>query len=243
MKDLTWLKIENIAHRGLYSKDQSIPENSILSFKKALEHNYAIECDINVLGDGTVVVFHDKDLKRICNIDKKLSELNVNDLKTLTLFETTEKIPLLEDLLQLVDGKKPLLIELKPHGDWKLLVENTVEILKDYKHPYALFSFNPKIVKWLKKNSPHIIRGQITSFFEDDPKMNFIAKYLMKSLFLTKFSKPDFISYDIRNLPNKYLDKAYKKGLVCISYTARTLEELKMVRSHYHNSVFEYFKP
>lgn len=243
MKDLSWLKTEYIAHRGLYNKDQSIPENSILSFNEALKHNYAIECDINVLKDGTVVVYHDKDLVRACNINKLLGEVTYDDIKTLTLFETNEKIPLLTDLLTLVAGRKPLLIELKPHGDWELLVKNTVSILKAYKYPYALFSFNPKIVMWLKKNEPNIIRGQITSYFKEDKNMKSLTKYLMRSLFFAKFNKPDFISYHIKDLPNKYLDKAYKKGLVCISYTARTDLELNFVREKYHNSVFEYFKP
>ena len=94
-----------------------------------------------------------------------------------------------------------------------------------------------------KKNHPEVIRGQISEYFKDDQKMSKISKYLMKSLFFNRFTKPDFVSYGIYDIPNKYLDKLMKKGLTVISYAARSQKDLDFVKSHYHNSVFEFFEP
>ncbi|XFA98295.1 glycerophosphodiester phosphodiesterase family protein [Candidatus Izemoplasma sp. B36] len=243
MKDLNWIKEMYIAHRGLHSKDQSIPENSIPAFKFAVKKNYGIEMDINVLKDGTVIVFHDYNLKRLVGKDINLGELNYNDIKDFKILNTNEKIPTLKEVLDLVDGKVPLLIELKPLGDNMLLCEKFYETIRTYKGKYGIHSFSPNIVRWFKKNHPDIIRGQITEYFRDNPNMKKISKYLMKSMFFNRFTKPDFVNYGIKDLPNKYCDKAYKKGLCIISYASRNQEEFDMVKKHYDNSVFEFFIP
>ncbi|MDD3067408.1 MAG: glycerophosphodiester phosphodiesterase family protein [Acholeplasmataceae bacterium] len=243
MKDLTWLKNDLIAHRGLHSKDFSIVENSITAFKEAINHHYSIEFDINVLKDGTVIVFHDKDFKRICQKDLKLSDVTYDDIKNFRLKDTNDHIPTLKEVLELVDGKVNLLIELKPHGDNELLAKNFMEIIETYKGNYAIFSFHPGIVKWFKNNHPEIIRGQITEYFKSDNHMKPYMKYLMKTMFFNHFTKPDFISYGIHNLPNKWVDKAKEKGITVISYAARTQEQLDFVKSRYHNVVFEHFIP
>lgn len=243
MKDLSWLKTEYIAHRGLYRRDQSIPENSLASVRHALEKGYAVECDVNLLKDGTVVCFHDFTLKRICNDSRQTSDITLSEIKKLNLFHTDEKVPTLKEVLALIDGKKPVLIELKPHGNVKKLCYETMNILKDYQGKYALFSFHPRVVYILKKRYPHVIRGQISEYFKDLKTMNKIQKYLMKSMFFNRFTKPDFISYGINDLPNKYLDHFYKKGIPIISYAAKSQEAFDFVKSHYDNVVFEYFEP
>ncbi len=243
MKDLSWLKHELIAHRGLHTKDKVVPENSMLAFRNALDHDYAIECDVNILGDETVVIFHDFDLKRMCDDDRILEHLSYDDIKDLKLFNTDQHIPKLQELLDLVQGKKPLLIELKPHGSVDHLVYHTMEIMKNYEGPYALFSFHPMAVSALKKYYPHVIRGQISEYFINNQFMNKLSKFLMKRMVFNRFTKPDFISYGIKDLPNKYLDKAKKKGITVISYAAQSQEDFDLVKSHYDNVVFEYFHP
>ncbi|MCK5763381.1 MAG: glycerophosphodiester phosphodiesterase [Clostridiales bacterium] len=215
MKDITWIKEKLIAHRGLHSKDKKIPENSIAAIQLAIDKNYGIEIDINVLKDGTVVVFHDNNLKRLIGKNAYLKDLNYENIKEERILNSKEKIPTLKEVLKLVDGKVPLLIELKPLGNNTLLCESFIEDIKNYKGVYGIHSFNPYIVKWFKKNHPHIIRGQITEFFRNDPKMKKFTKYLMRSMFFNIFTKPDFVNYGIKDLPNKYCDKAHKKGL-CI---------------------------
>lgn len=243
MKDLTWLKKDLIAHRGLHQKDFSVVENSITAFVEALKHQYSIEFDINVLKDGTVVVFHDKDFKRLCQKDIRLSDVTYEEISNYRLKDTNDYIPTLEEVLKLIDGKVNLLIELKPHGDNKMLCENFMKTMKDYTGTYAVFSFHPGIVRWFKKHHPEIIRGQITEYFKSDEKMKPYMKYLMKTLFFNHFTKPDFISYGMYDLPNKWADKAMKKGITVISYAAKSQKDLDFVKSHYHNVVFEYFIP
>jgi len=243
MKDITWLKNSLIAHRGLHSKDKLVPENSMKAFELAIQHNYGIEMDINVLKDGTIVVFHDITLNRLTGHKGNLSDLNYEHIKDLRLLETNEHIPTLEEVLGFVNGRVPLLIELKPFGKQIYLCEQFMKIMNQYEGVYAIHSFSPKIIYWFKKNHPEIIRGQITEYFNNNPKMKKITKYLMKSMFLNRFTKPDFINYGIHDLPNKYCDKAYKKGMCIISYASRTQKEFDMVKSHYDNSVFELFTP
>ena len=243
MREVKWIKENYIAHRGFHSLDKSIPENSLLAIKKAIDYNYSIEMDVNVTKDGQVVVFHDINLKRLCNKNINLSEANYDVIKNFHLLNTNEKIPLLKDVLTLVKGRVPLLIELKPKGNNKLLCEAFTKAIKNYKGKFAIHSFSPKIVYWFRKNHPEIIRGQVTEYFKDDLKMNRFIKYLMRKMTFNIFTKPDFINYGIKDLPNKYADKIYKKGMTVISYCARNKSEFNMVRKHYNNAVFEFFRP
>ncbi len=243
MKDITWIKNRLIAHRGLHSKDKLVPENSMKAFELAIKHNYGIEMDINVLKDGTVVVFHDITLDRLTGQSGNLNDLNYEQIKNLKLLNTNEHIPTLKEVLNFVDGRVPLLIELKPLGKQIYLCEQFMKIMNQYKGAYAIHSFSPKIIYWFKKNHPKVIRGQITEYFRNNQKMKRFTKYLMKSMFLNKFTKPDFVNYGIHDLPNKYCDKAYKNGMCIISYASKSQEEFDMVKSHYDNSVFELFIP
>ena len=242
MKDLSWLKDHLIAHRGLHTKDGLIPENSFKAFSQALKHGYSIECDLNILNDGTVVVFHDHHMMRLCGKDLYLNEVSYADIKSITYLNTKETILTFKDLLALVDGKVPLLIELKPFGNMLALCQNVMSLLKTYQGVYAIFSFHPKIVGWFKKNHPSVIRGQISSYFKDE-KLGVFNKYLAKRMVFNRFTKPDFISYDITNLPNKYADYYAKKGLVVLSFAARNQAEFNRIKARYDNVVFEYFNP
>jgi len=243
MKDLTWIKHAKIAHRGLYTKDQSVPENSMLAFQKALEKGYAIELDVNMTKDDVVIAFHDFHLQRVFNDHRHIDELTYAQLKEMNLFQTHEKVSTLSEVINYVHGKVPLLIELKPHGNVKKLCHETMRVLEHYQGPYALFSFHPRVVYILRKKYPWVIRGQISEYFKDDLNMRKLSKYLMKSMFFNRFTKPDFISYGINDLPNKYLDKYKKKGLTIISYAAQSQEAYNRVKSFYDNVVFEYFEP
>ncbi|MFA7076080.1 MAG: glycerophosphodiester phosphodiesterase family protein [Candidatus Izemoplasmatales bacterium] len=243
MKDLEWIRTNYIAHRGFHSLDKSIPENSLLAFKKAIDYGYAIELDIHILKDGNVVVFHDNDLKRICKKDWFINEVTYDQIKDLHLLNTNEKIPLLTDVLSLVDGKVPLMIEFKPRGDYTSLCEAFMVLIKGYNGPYAIQSFNPKIVNWFRKNAPEIVRGQLAEYFTNDETLSKFNKFILKRMWLNYITKPDFINYGLKYLPNKYAKKAFDAGLTVIGYTSRNQLEFDMVKKYYHNSVFEFFRP
>jgi len=243
MRDITWIKTNLFAHRGFHSLDKTVPENSLTAFSLAIDKGYGIELDINLLNDGTVVVFHDKDLKRMCHDDRRLQDMTWKEIQACRLLDTNESIPTLKAVLDLVQGRVPLLIELKHHGDSVSLCEKFIEIIQDYHGTYAIHSFHPAILKWFRKNHPQIIRGQISEFFLEEKDMKKITIYLLKTLFFNCFTKPDFINYGLRDMPNRYLDRAKKKGLVVIGYAAKSQAEMDRVTALYDNAVFEYFEP
>lgn len=242
MKDLSWLKHDFIAHRGFHNQNLNILENTKEAFEYALQKEFSIECDLNMLKDGTVVVFHDKNLNRLCSVDKDLKDLSIHEIRNIRLKDKKSSIITLEELIQIVKGKKPLLIELKPFNNPKIFVDRVMDVLKDYHGPYALFSFHPMIVYQLKKKYPHVIRGQISSFYKEDT-MNPIARMVLKRMWLNLLTKPDFISYHNKDLPNKYATRFYRKKGVVISFVAQTEKEFTRIRSLYHNVVFEHFEP
>lgn len=238
MKKTNFLLTWKYAHRGLHN--ELIPENSIKAFENAIKNNFAIELDVRVTKDNTWVVFHDKNLLRMSNENIRLANLNYDDLKHHLLGNSLETIPALEDVLNLVNGKVPLLIEIKPIKNKKKHLKTLVKILDNYEGEYAVFSFSPFIIKWFKKYRPNYIRGQISSFFEDNKLPRFL-KYFYKSMFFNRFTKPDFISYNINNIPNKYINKAKSKGLILFGYTAKSLHQYQNALKHLDNVVFENF--
>ncbi len=243
MRNTEWIKTTLFAHRGFHSEDKSVPENSLAAFKLALEKGYGIELDINILKDGTIVVFHDKDLKRMTGDERFLRDVGYDEIKPKKLLASGEKIPTLKEVLKLVGGRVPLLIELKHHGDYIRLCENFVNLMKDYKGLWAMHSFHPNIVLWFKRNHPEIIRGQISEYFLEEKNMKKSTIYMLKTMRLNFLTKPDFINYGLRDLPNKYCDRELRKGRVVIAYAAKSQADFDKATTHYHNAVFEYFEP
>ena len=141
-----------IAHRGLHDLIPGTPENSAAAFTEAVKRGLPIETDIHLSADGRVFVFHDNDLKRMCGADKNAEELTLAELKESRLAKTDERIMSLEELLALVGGKVPLLIEFKSESakGCDRLCEAANAILRDYEGKYFVQSFNPFILKWYK---------------------------------------------------------------------------------------------
>ncbi len=243
MKDLSWIKTRLIAHRGLHTADKRVPENTLAAFRAAIDAGYGIEMDVNALGDGTVVVFHDKNLERLCGDPRHLRDLTVRDIRDLRILGTDERISTLAEVLAFVDGRVPLLIELKPFGPYEFLARNFMKTMEGYRGVWAMHSFHPKTVNWFRIHHPDVIRGQISEFFEDDRDMNKILKYAMKHLLFNLVTKPDFINYGVHDMPNRWCDRAQKRGVTVIGYAARSQAVLDMMRSHYSNAVFEFFIP
>jgi glycerophosphoryl diester phosphodiesterase len=224
-----------IAHRGLHSK--LIPENSLLSFQKALEYNYSIEFDLTITKDEEVVVFHDDNIFRLCNIDKKIEDVKYSYLKELKLFNSKENIPLFEDLLNLINGKITLIIEIKKHKNIGILENKVVKLLENYKGEYFICSFEKDILCWFKENQMKLKRGLI---FESHPKK--FEKY-NKVLFLYKVFKikPDFISLDYKLLNSSIYIYCKKNNLELITWTIRTQEDYLKVKEKVDGLIFENF--
>lgn len=189
-----------IAHRGYHNIKSGIPENSMLAFKRAVRYRYIIELDVHILKDGNIVVFHDYNLKRVCKKDKIIENCTYKDIKDLTLFETKERIPLLKDVLKFVNGKVPILIEIKSLAKTNILEEKLATLLDKYDGLFAIQSFNIFSIYWFKKNRPKFIRGLLLSSIME----NSFRKVISKTLILDIFLKTNFLAYDIKALPSKY---------------------------------------
>ena len=232
---MSLFKNKFIAHRGLHSS--SIPENSLLSFQKALVNDYAMEFDLTITKDEKVVVFHDDNLLRLCNVDKDIEEVDYSYLKNLKLFDSNEKIPLLKEVLDLVNGKIALIIEIKKHKSIGVLEDNIVKLLNIYNGEYFICSFEKNILTWFKNNNPHLKRGLI---FESSPKR--FEKY-NKTLFLYKYykTKPNFISLDYRLLDSSIYEFCKNNNLELITWTIRNKEDYKKIKDKVDGVIFEGF--
>ncbi len=235
----SWLCTTPIAHRGCHNSE--IPENSMKAFEKAIENNYAIELDVRALSDGSIVVFHDETLGRMTGRDGFINNFTYDDIKDLTLAKSEEHIPLFEDVLKKVNGKTPLLIEIKNSG--KVGFEKNVwKLLSKYKGEYAIQSFNPYTLEWFKNNAPHVKRGQLASFFKGNKEISFSKRFTLKRmLFNKKVSEPHFISYQVENIPNKYVKKYSELPL--LAWVVKNQDTYDRVKKYCDNIIFEGFIP
>lgn len=235
----TWLVEQPIAHRGFHEKN--VPENSLLAFSKAIEKGYAIELDVQLLSDNTVVVFHDESLARMTGNDGYLRFLSKKDLKSLTLKGSKETIPTLEEVLKLVDGKVPLLIEIKNKHKVGDLEQAVIDLLKNYQGEYAVQSFNPYSLGYFRQHAPNILRGQLAGYLKNE-KISWFKKFLLKRMhFNKKISQPNFISYEAATLPNRFVRKF--KNLPLLAWSVKSKEEYLKIVKYCDNIIFEKFEP
>ena len=150
------------AHRGLHGP--GVPENSLAAFRAAIELGAGIECDVRLSGDGQVVIFHDHDLRRLCASALAVEATPSATLATQKLFDSSEHIPLLSELLELAGGKAPLLVEVKCRGgNATQLAKAVAAELADYNGPVGVMSFEPAVGKWLSRHAPDLQRGSVIS--------------------------------------------------------------------------------
>ena len=233
----SWLFSRPIAHRGLHGIDA--PENSLAAFGKAIEAGFPIEIDVRPIDDGTVVVFHDDKLTRMTDLDGYVCNMTKSDLEKVRLRNSDERIPTFKEVLEFVDGRTPLLIEIKNDSTVGQLERDTLELLSSYKGEYAVQSFNPYSMEFFKKNAPQIPRGQLSCFF-DKKDLGFFKRFVLKRLKMNKVSSPDFISYNHANLPNKYVTKT---KLPTLAWTVRSNAEMEKCLPYCDNIIFENIIP
>ncbi|MBE6980218.1 MAG: glycerophosphodiester phosphodiesterase [Ruminococcaceae bacterium] len=232
------------AHRGLH--DDALPENSMAAFRAALEAGYGIELDIHLMKDGQLAVIHDTSLKRTAGADVKITDLTAEDLENYPLGGTEEKIPLFSQVLELFAGKAPLIIELKSDGNAAELVAAAVKIMEGYDGPFCMESFDPRVVYELKKQAPHIIRGQLTMdyFKEEKSPLHPALKWLLTNQAENFLTMPDFVSYrycDCKTFSNTLARRFW--GIQGVTWTLKTQAELDEAVSAGWLPIFEGFKP
>lgn len=236
----SWIATTPIAHRGLYN--EKYPENSLAAFKNAVKNKLPLELDVSCLADGTPVVFHDQKLARMTGKDGFISLLKYEEVSKLTLAGTKERIPTLKEALSVIDGKVPVLIEIKNYGKVGLIEKEVWKVLQGYGGEYIIASFNPYTLEWFKKNAPNVKRGQFSSFFKDR-EITGIKRFALKRMMLNKkVSEPNVILYNGNDLPNRYVKK-YVGKLPIIAFEIHSEEDEKKVRSHANNIIFDNYIP
>lgn len=241
-----------IAHRGLFSNqylDDDLPphapENSLEAFRHAVEAGYGIELDVQLSADDKLVVFHDGNLKRMCGKKKAVLKCTYEELSQMHLLESAQTVPLFEEVLKIVDGKVPLLIEVKPEGDSRKTAAILNEHMKDYKGVYCMESFDPRAVAWYRKNRPDVLRGQLSTHFTDKVKWYEKLFHLCLERLLTNFmARPDFIAYNHKyknQTSYRLLRKLYPVFNAC--WTIKNQKQLEEAKDVFSVFIFDSFIP
>lgn len=232
--DAKWLISQPIAHRGYHNKTTA-PENSIESFHAAIKKGYAIELDVLLTKDNQVVVVHDNNLKRLTGNDVQIDQMYLEQVKQLTLFETDSTIPTLTEVLDFINGKVPILLEIKSSGLSHRLDELTYMQIKDYSGSIAIQSFNISSIRWFAKNAPDVTRGLLLR-----GNLGFdLANKFIDNLYML-YSKPNFVAYKYENLVKTDFAELRKNGLIVLGWTvSENMLNTREFVSHCDNIILE----
>lgn len=240
MKDF---KTKMYAHRGLHNEERA--ENSMSAFRAAVEAGYGIELDVRLSKDGRLVVFHDDTLDRVCAREGRVVDFTAAELATFKLNGTDDGIPLFSDVLKLIDGKVPLLVEIKENAGDSGVSLATCEMLRDYKGNYIIESFNPLSLKVVRERLPEVPRGILSHRYYDYEKSRKPLFFLLQSLLLNFVCRPAFIAYDHRHAGAFGLK--FVRGFFdvpTIAWTVRSPEEEILARKNgFDGIIFENYRP
>lgn len=232
-----------VAHRGLYTDDQSIPENSLAAFRKAVEDGYAIELDVQCSKDLEVFVFHDNDLQRMCGRNDKLETMEAQEIRTIRLGSSEETIPTFRETLSLVNGNAPLWVEIKTTILRKETVDQVMKLLSEYKGNYSICSFDPLILVELRRRYPSVIRGIIVENFIPSHSRPWYVRFVLYFCLLNFAIKPDYQSFNVklRHHPTYLFNRLL--GAHSVFWVIRSVEQEKRVRYFSNNFIFENYLP
>lgn len=192
------------AHRGLHNAERA--ENSMSAFRAARDAGYGIELDVRLTKDGELVVFHDKTLDRVCGVPGRVIDFTYEELTAFRLSGTEDTIPLFSDVLSLIDGRIPLLIEIKMEPGESGIAEKLAEVIDGYHGDYIVESFNPLALRTFMKLKPEIPRGILsTAYTKEEPFRGKILYFLLENLMLNFLMRPDFIAYNKAGAKNYVL--------------------------------------
>lgn len=241
------LRMFRYAHRGFHDKPL-IPENSMAAFRRAIENLYGAELDVHLMADGNLAVIHDASLLRTAGADVQIEDLTLTDLAQYRLEGTQERIPLFSEVLELFEGRTPLIVELKSErGNYKELTAAAVAMLDRYQVNYCIESFDPRCLIWLRKNRPEIVRGQLAENFlrhGDGAPQGTLTLWALGKLLLNFLTRPDFIAY-------RYEDRRCAAVTICrrlfrvqeVNWTITKKEEMRHAERLGNLVIFERFDP
>lgn len=230
---VAFLTGQPFAHRGLHGR--GVIENSPAAFEAAIALGHGIECDVQGAEDGRAFVFHDFELDRLTDQSGPINRLRAEDIDLIQLKNGHGKIPRLRETLAQIAGRVPILIEIKSKdnavGPLCLSVRRGLE---GYNGPAAIMSFNPLVGTWFRKNAQHIVRGLVIT--EENSK-NLRGRF-MRHRDLWQ-AKPDFLAYDIRDLPSRFAAAQRARGLPLVTWTVRSAAQEAIAARHADEPIYE----
>ena len=233
-------------HRGFYEKDQSVPENTLRAFERAVEHGYGVELDVQLSKDGAVVVFHDDFVDRETTYSGRVDSFTLEELQAMSLFGTHGdklNIPLFTDVMQVLDGKSPTIVDLKSTDQYVELCEKTLAILRTCTGPYCVESFDPRIVYWFRKNAPDLMRGQLSESYKGWRATTSPLKAFAMSHFWTNLlTRPNFLAYGSMKQPLALRLARWQKAFL-VYWTEEPDSDRDTLEQRYDCIIFEHFYP
>lgn len=232
------------AHRGLHDNASDAPENSLRAFRKAVEAGFGIELDVQTTKDGIPVVFHDFTLKRVCGAEGGIKDYTYEELQRFSLYGTDQRIPKLAEVLELVAGRVPLIVELKIRfADMSVCVEGD-RLLSGYGGIYCIESFNPLGVFWYRRHRKNVVRGQLSDAFTREGEYSGPLYFLLQNLLFNWLGKPDFVAYNHKypgTLSRGLCRRLYHNAAA--AWTIRSQEQLEAAAKYFDIFIFDSFIP
>ena len=234
----------NFAHRGLHGDGRA--ENSLSAFIAARDAGFGIELDVRLSSDGEMVVFHDDTLTRVAGIDKRVDELTLAELRSCRLLDTEDTLPTLREVLDVIDGRVPLLIEIKEDAGKSAVTQTLVKELEGYSGPYIVESFNPLSLKLFRRLRPDVPLGILSQHFcRRDEYRGKALYFILQNMLLNFLSVPNFVAYDHTDSNMLSLKLARRLfGTLTVAWTVRSEEEGRAAKTHKFDSIiFENYLP
>ena len=232
------------AHRGLH--DAQRPENSMAAFRAAVESGYGAELDIHLMKDGNLAVIHDSSLKRTAGVDLRIEDLDATSITAYHLNNTQEQIPLLPQVLEIFEGRAPLIVELKTvNRNHAAICRAASQLLDNYHGQYCIESFDPRVVAWFRRHRPDVIRGQLSeNWMRAKLSAPSIFKWVMTHHIANVYTRPDFIAcrFEDRNVAGTKICRGFWK-VQGVSWTIRTIDDFKTAVDEGWIPIFEGFVP
>lgn len=237
--DRTAFLNRHYAHRGLFDNDSEAPENSLAAFRKAVDAGYGIEFDVQLSKDNRLVVFHDATLKRMCGVEGHVWDYTLEELKQFSLLKSGEKIPTFEEVLSVIGGMVPLIIEYKLDRVQTKVCRLADKILQKYQGKYCIECFHPLAVMWYRIHRPKVMRGQLCEeHFRNAGYKNpvfMIMSYLLPNV----VARPDFVAYNFKHANNISRRLCRCMGGLSIAYTIKSEAEYRQAKDKFDLFIFD----
>jgi glycerophosphoryl diester phosphodiesterase len=247
MAGFGWITERPVAHRGLHDEARGVIENTASAFQAAVEGGYAMECDVQVSADGEAMVFHDDTLDRLMQTSGRVDALNEVQLKSIRMRQGDDRMITLGELCDLVGGRRTLIIEMKASWSSDRRLEARVsDILKTYRGPVAVMSFDPGSIAAFRVLSPGIARGMVQESIYDDPEWNILSpsqKWRLGHLLHLPSTRPHFLAWYVRDLQHLTPRISRRLGMPMLTWTVRTPADQARAGLYADQMIFEGFRP